>query len=131
MRSWRVLILCLAVAGCHAETVGTAELSRFRESDLLTGRVLENSTACQVDAICALELLLRDTTITAVYGTGERPAPTCQSPAAVTNEAFGVARGEVVEVVVRTCEDLLRVEHLIRKAATDSAGTGTSGDRDD
>ena len=71
----------------------------------LAGRVLENQTGCEVDAVCFLRVQLADTTITAVYGTGERPAPPCEIFVEVSAAAWGLAAGDPVEIVVAPCGD--------------------------
>ena len=82
---------------------GTDELSPFRTGSTITGRVLDNVTACEVDALCYLRLELADTVIDAVYGTGERPAPECEIPVEVSNAAFAAAADDVVGAVVVPC----------------------------
>ena len=88
--------MTLAIMACGNGGGAGEALSTFRQDELVTGRVIDNSTACQVDAICSLELAFADTSIIAIYGTGMRQAPPCQSPAEVTNVAFAVARDELV-----------------------------------
>ena len=109
--------MTLAIIACGNEGGAGDALSTFRQDELVTGRVIENSTACQVDAICSLELAFADTSIIAIYGTGLRQAPPCQSPAEVTNVAFAVVRDELVDVVIGTCEDGLSIQRLVRKVA--------------
>ena len=109
--------MTLAIMACGNGGGAGEALSTFRQDELVTGRVIDNSTACQVDAICSLELAFADTSIIAIYGTGMRQAPPCQSPAEVTNVAFAVARDELVDVVLGTCEDGLSIQRLVRKVA--------------
>jgi len=92
-----------ACASAEGDPSGTASLSVFSEGSLVTGRVLENVTACEVDAVCYLRLQFADTTITAIYGTGERPAPPCPISVAVSNAAFAVERGDVLAVAITAC----------------------------
>ncbi|MBT8488954.1 MAG: hypothetical protein KJO65_09060 [Gemmatimonadetes bacterium] len=61
-------------------------------------------TACEVDAVCYLVLQYSDTTIMAIYGTGERPAPPCSISVETSDVAFGTSRGDVVQVRVSECE---------------------------
>ena len=100
------LLLALALSACGSAS-GDAdddpELSPFIEGTLISGRVLENSTACVVDALCYLRIEFADTTIVALYGTGERPAPQCEITAEVSDAAFQVESGDIVEVVVSAC----------------------------
>lgn len=79
-------------------------LSPFAPGVLLHAQVSENVTACEVDAVCYLVLQLSDTTIVALYGTGERPAPPCPISKEVSDVAFGVSAGDVVEVRITNCE---------------------------
>ena len=109
--------MTLAIMACGNGGGAGEALSTFRQDELVTGRVIDNSTACQVDAICSLELAFADTSIIAIYGTGMRQAPPCQSPAEVINVAFAVARDELVDVVLGTCEDGLSIQRLVRKVA--------------
>ena len=80
-----------------------AMISAFEEGAISSGRVIENSTACEVDAVCYLRIEFADTTIAAVYGTGERPAPYCEISMDVSNLAFRVPVGARVDVVVSRC----------------------------
>lgn len=80
-------------------------LSGLSVGETSTGRVLENSTACTVDAVCYLRIEFADTTIEALYGTGERPAPPCTISVDVSDAAFEIVVGDVVEVVVSPCGD--------------------------
>lgn len=65
---------------------------------------IENVPACRVDAVCYLRLEFADTTVVAHYGWGERPAPPCEIPPEVSDEAFRVEAGDVVDVVVSMCD---------------------------
>lgn len=90
-------------------------LSRFGATAPWTARVVENVTACTVDAVCYLGLELADTTITAIYGTGERPPPPCPPSLAVSDVAFQLQPGDTVEITVERCgEDGLFVEDIAR-----------------
>jgi hypothetical protein len=117
----RYLALAVVVVACRSTAIDDDHLSSFREGELITGRVVENLTACEVDAICSLQLTFSDTTILAIYGTGERPEPTCQSPVGVSNVAFTLKPGELVDVVVESCDQELLVQQLARRVATSSA----------
>jgi len=104
LRGW--LLFVIAASGCAAPGEGPwdgAELSRFAEDVLISGRVLENSTACIVDAVCYLRIEFADTSMVALYGTGERPAPLCEISREVSDVAFQVQPGEVISVVVSKC----------------------------
>lgn len=94
---------------------------------LLRAQVSENVTACEVDAVCYLVLQLSDTTIVALYGTGERPAPPCPISKEVSDVAFGVGAGDVVEVRVTNCEGegyFIDEIRLSGNEATTSGGVG-------
>ena len=69
----------------------------------VSAQVLENVTACEVDAVCFLRLRIAGHTVTAIYGTGERPAPPCPVSTEVSDVAFGLEEGEVVEVLLHDC----------------------------
>jgi len=82
---------------------GDSTMTVFEEGVISSGRILENSTACEVDAVCYLRIEFADTSIVAVYGTGERPAPPCEIPADASDPAFRVEAGARVDVVVSRC----------------------------
>ena len=89
------------------------ELSEFAEGAMITGRVVENITACEVDAVCYLTLEFADTTVQAVYGTGERPAPPCTMTVEVSDVAFDAESGQIADVVVSPCETVgLHLERI-------------------
>lgn len=98
------LALCLVTAACGSAREDVP-LSRFEESALVVGRVVENRTDCVVDANCALTIAFSDTTISALYGTGERPAPPCEIESAVADDAFEVEPGDVVRAIIARCGD--------------------------
>lgn len=105
---WRVtrnvFAIALSACGLPPESPGDDPgLSQFAANILVSGRVLENITACEVDANCYLRVEFADTTIVALYGSGERPAPQCEIPRDVSNAAFRVEREEIVQVVVSIC----------------------------
>ena len=81
-----------------------ASLSGFAPGAALRARVVENVTACTVDATCYLTLRLADTTIQATYGHGERPAPPCPISVEVSDLAFELEEGDAVEVELEPCE---------------------------
>ena len=58
--------MTLAIMACGNGGGAGEALSTFRQDELVTGRVIDNSTACQVDAICSLELAFADTSIIAI-----------------------------------------------------------------
>lgn len=93
-----ILVLC----GCASPDEGPA-LSAFSEDAPVVGRVVENVTACEVDAACWLRIELADTTIPALYGLGDRDDAPCRIPPAVSDAAFDVRRGDMVEVVLSPC----------------------------
>lgn len=93
-----------ACAQGGGESRAGAEISPFAEDALIAGKVLQNSTACQVDATCYLQIEFADTTVVALYGTGERPAPACPISREVSDTAFQVGLGELISVVVSTCD---------------------------
>lgn len=100
------LVLGLGIVACASaggDPDDDSELSRFEEGSPVTGRVVENSTACEVDASCYLRIEFADTTVAALYGTGERPAPPCTMSVEVSDVAFGVGPGDLVEVVISPC----------------------------
>jgi hypothetical protein len=90
------------LSGCAQTADDPAALSPFETGSLVAGRVLENSTECVVDAYCYLRIEFADTTISAVYGSGERQAR-CLTPAAAFDVAFSTSEGDMVEVVVTRC----------------------------
>ena len=69
-RSCSLAMLLAVVAGSAACSAGDdgPRLSPFQEGITITGRVVDNVTACTVDAVCYLRIELADTTIEAVYG---------------------------------------------------------------
>ena len=114
---------------CHALSLGlilsacasgggdssTAPLSVFSEGALVTGRALENVTACEVDAVCYLRIQFADTTMRAIYGTGERPPPPCPISVEVSDAAFAVEAGDVLEVAITACPDEgMFLERIVR-----------------
>lgn len=111
-------ILALAVAACGppADDLGSGpELSRFESNVLVSGRVLENVTACEVDADCYLRVEFADTSVVALYGAGERPAPQCEIPRGVSDAAFRAERGEILRLVVAPCDvDGLYIRDITR-----------------
>ena len=97
-----VLVLCACVAEVPA--VDADRLSPFEPGIEGVARVSANVTACIVDAMCTLTLEFADTAVTAVYGSGERPAPACTIDVAVSNVAFDLVASDVVHVVLEPCE---------------------------
>ncbi|NNF12812.1 MAG: hypothetical protein HKN72_06305 [Gemmatimonadetes bacterium] len=102
--------VCVAVVAatgaCGSSPQGDPQpvVSPFAEGQLVRASVRENVTACEVDAVCYLVLQYSDTTIMAIYGTGERPAPPCSISVETSDVAFGTSRGDVVQVRVSECE---------------------------
>lgn len=107
------LVLALAVVACtpppsdgsDGESPGSDALSTYEEGALVVGRVVDNVTACEVDATCSLRIAFADTTVTGVYGTGERPAPPCEIARGVSDLAFTLRPGDRVRVDLRSCGD--------------------------
>lgn len=100
---WGALVIT-ALAGCGPTQAGsTQEAMPFSEDQLITGRVIENSTACEVDAVCYLRIEFADTAVVAIYGTGERPPPPCSISVDVSNAAFPRRQGDLVDVVISKC----------------------------
>lgn len=127
-----VVLGLVAVGGCGTgETpVVESELSAFVEDSLISGQVLENTTACEVDADCLLRIEFADMAVVAIYGTGERPAPDCSIPVTVSDMAFGLAPGDTIDVVLTTCGDEgYYLRRLDRRAddRPDTAPTMASG----
>lgn len=119
---WRVtrIVLALALSACGQpaqDPSGSRELSEFAENVSVSGRVLENITGCEVDAICYLRIEFADTTIVALYGTGESPAPQCEITRNVSNAAFRIERGEIVKVILSMCD---AEGHYIRQIAREA-----------
>jgi hypothetical protein len=93
----------VACSGGGTASTSDAALSPFVEDTPISGRVLENSTACEVDAACYLRIEFADTSLVALYGTGERPAPECAISRDVSDVAFQLSLEEVITVVVSQC----------------------------
>ena len=110
------LVLAAQLVACGQVGRETSEsLSPFALDTGVSGVVLENVRACEVDAVCYLRIEFADTTVVAVYGTGERPAPTCTVSAEVSNSAFSVRPRDRVEVVISRCgDDGYHVQRLVR-----------------
>ena len=108
------LLRVVALVGCASSVFACSDpdrgpggdgddLSSFVEDVASLGRVIENSTACVVDAVCFLQVEFADTSVVAVYGSGERPPPLCEIGVDVSDLAFRVEVGDLVEVVVSKC----------------------------
>lgn len=106
-RTSRRLVLALAASGCWApsEESPPDPTSLFVEDVMISGRVLENVTACEVDAVCFLRIQFADTSVLALYGTGERPPPPCTMSTEVSDTAFGARPRDVISVVISRCGD--------------------------
>jgi len=100
--SWTISVFILTACGQVGQDSMRAS-STFVEDTLISGIVLENVTACEVDATCYLRIEFADTAIVALYGTGERPALPCPTTVEVSNAAFAVRPHETVEVVISRC----------------------------
>jgi hypothetical protein len=105
MRAVRLAAALLHLAGCAPAGTRTADvdLSPFVADTPLNARIVENSTACIVDAVCFLRLEFADTTIDAIYGTGEHPASPCDIPRDASTAAFRAVVGDIVRVAVTPC----------------------------
>jgi hypothetical protein len=105
MRAVRLATALLHLAGCAPADTRSADvdLSPFVADTSLNARIVENSTACIVDAVCFLRLEFADTTIEAIYATGEHPAPPCDIPGDASTAAFRAAVGDIVRVAVSPC----------------------------
>ena len=105
MRAVRFAAALLPLAGCAPAAPRSAdvELSPFVADTPLNARIVENSTACIVDAVCFLRLEFADTTIEAIYGTGEHPAPPCDIPGDAATAAFRATAGDIMRVAVTSC----------------------------
>lgn len=105
MRVVRFAAALVYLAGCApagTRTVGD-DVSPFVADTAINARVVENSTACIVDAVCFLRLEFADTTLEAIYGTGEHPAPPCDISGDAATAAFQAAAGDLVRVAVTWC----------------------------
>lgn len=99
-------VFMVALCACAPTGGGSAddpETSLFVEDALISGKVLQNSTACEVDAACYLRIEFADTSIIALYGTGERPAPACEISRDVSDIAFQISPDEIIAVVISKC----------------------------
>ena len=102
------LLAVAGVASC-AERVdrpqGTAGLDDFATGVAVGARVMDNVTACVVDAVCTLELQFADTSVVVVYGSGERPQDSCSTPREASDVAFGLGGGDMVSVELTACSE--------------------------
>jgi hypothetical protein len=96
------LAFAVVPAGCGSPH-GDVPLSPLDEDTVLLGRVVENRTDCIVDADCTLLIEFSDTTIHALYGTGERPAPPCEIEPEVADAAFDLEPGDLVRTIIANC----------------------------
>lgn len=97
-----VLVVCACARGGD-RGANADELSRFATDSLISGRVIENVTACTVDATCLLRIQFADTSLAVVYGHGERGRAPCEISKAVSDAAFRLASGTVIDVVISRC----------------------------
>jgi hypothetical protein len=112
---WAALVLTLV--GCaSADDETTPTLSSFDHDTWVLGVVRENVTACEVDATCYLRLEFGDTSVVALYGTGERPASGCDTPVEASDAAFQIRPGARVNVILGTCAEGLYVRRLDPRA---------------
>jgi hypothetical protein len=99
-------VFAVALCACAPAGGGSAsdvEITTFVEDVLISGKVLQNSTACEVDAACYLRIEFADTSIVALYGTGERPALACEISRDVSDRAFQTPAGQMIAVVISQC----------------------------
>lgn len=105
-RGVAVLATTMVVGACSPAGQGgpdATELSAWGVDSLLQARVVENVTACAVDADCFLRLEFADTILVARYGTGERPAPPCPISAGVSDAAWSLAADDLIQVRLHDC----------------------------
>lgn len=111
----RSIVALLGVLACACRPDASRspqDVTAYATGVPISGRVLENVDACVVDAACFLRIELSDTTIAALYGTGERE-PECVIPAAVFAAASSVRPGTRIEVTLARCGgDGLYIEQL-------------------
>lgn len=101
---WRACLvtgLALFAAGC--QRTPQLDASDFATGARVQAVVTENVTACVVDAVCGLRLQFSDTTVFALYGSGERDTPSCRIDVAVSDAAFEIAPGSAVTVEMEDC----------------------------
>ena len=118
-----LLLITLLVAACARSGEDDGELSRFAPDTSIAGRVVENSTACTVDATCYLRIRFADTVIAALYGTGDVAEPPCTIERAVSDRAFEVGRGARVVVTLSACGSEGYYLHEISETSEVSGGT--------
>lgn len=97
-----MLILATFISGCISSGENIS-LSIFEEEKNISGKVIENNNVCVVDLVCYLTIEFSDKTVNALYGTGERPAPPCEISREVSNVAFDVKQGDIIDVVISNC----------------------------
>jgi hypothetical protein len=118
----KALTLAATAMACSSGGTGSRgnpELSPFAEDVPIYGRVLENSAACEVDAVCHLRIAFADTSLVALYGTGERSAPECEISREVSDVAFQLSPDDIITVVVSKCgSDGFYVRELERGVAS-------------
>jgi hypothetical protein len=96
-------VVVVSCAPVDHGAVGQSAASRFGVDVPATARVLANSTMCTVDADCHLRLEFADTTVSVLYGTGDRPSAACEVPRQVSDMAFTVREYQMVEVTISVC----------------------------
>lgn len=100
-----IVALSLACGSGVPDDADTPDLSSWTSDGLLRARVVENVTACEVDADCYLLMEFADTTMIARYGTGERPAPPCPVSREVSDAAWYLVPGDLIQVRLHDCGD--------------------------
>lgn len=100
MRPRLFLLALLTACAGRAEP----ETSGFSTEHTVTAVVLENVTACTVDAICGVRLEFADTTVFALYGLGEQDTTDCSISVETSDRAFGLRTGDVATLRLKECE---------------------------
>ena len=121
----RALAVFLVLCSTSCAPSPEAPLSTFVTDTQARAKVVENVTACVVDAVCGLRLEFSDTTVFALYGSGERDTPPCTIPTDVSDAAFGLDEGQIVSVVIRDCTGMGLIVGSV-ESAEDSPGDGTT-----
>ncbi len=108
-----IVVAVLALSACAKE--GSFTPDPFEKGVSVTAVVSENVTACVVDAVCTLRLDFADTTVVAVYGTGDRDGQGCEIDTQVSDVAFELSPGIPVAVVLLECAGVGLVVDQIRR----------------
>lgn len=97
----------LGIGGCWPAVPAedATPLSDFQLNTPVSGRILENVAACDVDADCFLRIEFADTVVSALYGAGERSGPPCEIGVDVSDRAFAVDVGQTLDFEIGRCGD--------------------------